>query len=120
MFNDLSFRAMQSSLDAMWMKQNIIVHNLANYETPGFKAKQLSFQDTLEDAQKGLGDRTKYAFQATVTTDEAAVVRPDGNNVDLDKENIELMNTYYQTLALYQKISGQISDMRYVIGQAFK
>lgn len=124
MFNNLSFKAMESSLNALWMKQNTIVHNLANYETPGFKAKSVSFQDVLKDARQedrvGKDGGTKYRFQAVVTTADSTTVRPDGNNVDVDKENIELMDTYFQTLALYQKINGQISDMRYVIGQAFK
>lgn len=119
MFNSLSFRAMEKSLDALYMKQNAIVHNLANVETPGFKAKEVSFQDILEGVRTQDGGR-RYDFKATISTDETTVMRPDGNNVDVDKENIELMNTYFQTVALYQKVSGQISDMRYVIGNAFK
>lgn len=119
MFNSLSFRAMEKSLDALWIKQNTIVHNIANVETPGFKAKEVTFQDILEGVRMDEGGR-RYDFKATIKTDENTVMRPDGNNVDIDKENIELMNTYFQTVALYQKVSGQISDMRYVIGQAFK
>ena len=121
MFNTLSFRAMESSLDALWMKQNVIAHNLANYETAGYKAKNVSFQNVLESAASAeRGTRRRYDFKATVTAQTGTSERPDGNNVDFDRENIELMNTYYQTLALYQKVSGQISDMRYVIGQSFK
>ena len=119
MFKSLSFKAMESSLDALWIKQNLIAHNLANLETPGYKAKTVSFQGMLQQAQ-AQQNAGKYRFQAVVSTDESTQVRPDGNNVDFDKENTELVNTYLQTLALYQKIGGEITDTRYVIKQAFK
>lgn len=123
MFDNLSFKVMESSLRALWLKQNVTVHNLANMETPGYKAKSVSFQGTLAKAraeqQRGR-DAGTYRFQAVVSTDDATSILPDGNNVDVDRENAELMNTYIQTLALYQKIGGQISDARYVIKQAFK
>ena len=124
MFESLSFKAMESSLSALWLKQNVIIHNIANLETPGFKAKQVSFNGLLEEAEgKQAGGRQgqgRYAFKATISTSTNTEVRPDGNNVDFDKENTELMNTYFQTLALYQKIGGQITNARYVIKQAFK
>lgn len=118
MFDSLSFKAMESSLDALWIKQNLIAHNLANLETPGYKAKTVRFENVLQEAQQKNAGR--YQFKAVVSTDENTQVRPDGNNVDFDKENTELMNTYLQTVALYQKIDGVISDTRYVIKQAFK
>ena len=118
--DNLGFQAMQSSLDALWLKQKLISHNLANVETPGFKAKEVSFQDALENARNESSDSGPYRFQATVSSDETTSSRPDGNNVDLDKENLELFDTYLQAVAIYQKMSGQISDVRYVINQAFK
>lgn len=122
MFDSLSFKAMESSLSALWLKQNVIIHNIANLETSGFKAKEVSFHGLLEETQgkQGGGGRGQYAFKATISTSTDTAVRPDGNNVDFDKENTELMNTYFQTLALYQKIGGQITNTRYVIKQAFK
>ena len=47
-------------------------------------------------------------------------MRLDGNNVDLERENLELFDTYLQASYLYQKIGGQFSNLRYVLNQAMK
>ncbi len=44
LYNNIEFKAMQSSLDALWMKQRVISDNIANYETPGYKAKTVIFK----------------------------------------------------------------------------
>ncbi len=119
MFDSLSFRAMESGIAAMKMREEAIVHNLANVETPGFKAQEVSFRDVLEQERNG-GTIGRYNFVATVSTDETTEMRPDGNNVDVDKQNVELVSTYFQTAALYQKISGTFSNVRYVLTNAFK
>lgn len=118
MLNDLSFRAMESSLKGLKLQQDAILHNIANIETPGYKTKSVSFDNVLEQARQGNAGR--YDFKAIVEEDLYTEARPDGNNVDIDQENVELVGSYFQTLALYQKISGRVSDFRYVIGQAFK
>lgn len=118
MFNDLSFRAMESSLKGLKLQQDAIIHNIANIETPGYKTKNVSFDNILEQARQGNAGR--YDFKALVEEDHYTESRPDGNNVDIDQENIELLGSYFQTMALYQKIGTRISDFRYVVGQAFK
>ncbi len=119
LFNGLDFKAMQSSLDALSLKQKVISNNLANIETPGFKASKVTFEDALENARNEK-NAEKYNFQAKITKDETTSARPDGNNVSVDKEQLELYNTYLQSVYLYQKISSQMTDMQYVLGQAFK
>ena len=44
LFEDAAFRALQSGLDAMWLKQQVASHNIANVETPDFKAKKVEFK----------------------------------------------------------------------------
>lgn len=117
MFNSVQFKAMQYSLDALWLKQKVHSNNIANYETPGFKTQSLNFREVF-DAEQGVGSGTRR-FEASITTNPNTV-RPDGNNVSLEKENLELYKTYVQTSALYQKISGQFKDTRYVINQTLK
>jgi len=116
----MEFKAMQSSLDALWMKQRVISDNIANYETPGYKAKAVTFQNVLSDAVKSQSGKNEYHFQATVSTDTTTSVRPDGNNVNMEKETIELWKSYAQYSYLTQKISGQFSNIRYVLNQAMK
>lgn len=47
-------------------------------------------------------------------------MRPDGNNVDSDVESLKLYENYVQTLYLYQKISGQFTNMNYILEQSAK
>lgn len=110
---------MQSSLNALSLQQETILHNLANYETPGYKAKDVVFEDELRKASNK-GGKTSYDFKAKIVTQENTEVRPDGNNVDADVESTKLFQNYTQQLYLYQKISGQFSNIRYVLNNAAK
>ena len=105
LFDTRSLGMMHSSLEGLSVQQQVILHNLANLDTPGYKAKYVSFEDTL----KGAGDR--YDLKAHVITDEATSIRPDGNNVDSDTQSMALYQNYVQQLYLYQKISGQFTTL---------
>lgn len=114
-FKNKEFTTMQSGLDALWMKQRVISNNIANYETPGFKTQHVTFQEVLSNQMVNGKEKEISQFQAVVSTDYATSARLDGNNVDLDKESLELWETYAQYSYLTEKISGQFSNMRYVI-----
>ena len=113
-----SMLMLERAMNFQWTKQETLLDNIVNADTPGYKAKSVSFDNILEQARQGNAGR--YDFKALVEEDLYTESRPDGNNVDIDQENIELVGSYFQTMALYQKIGGRISDLRYVIGQAFK
>ena len=114
LFDSKSFGLMRSSLNGLAVQQEVILHNLANLETPGYKAKSVSFEDVL----KGAGG--KYDMKAHIITDDATSIRPDGNNVDADTESLKLYQNYVQQLYLYQKMSGQFSNFQYVLNQSAK
>lgn len=117
-FDSMQFNAMRASLDALQIKQNVVSHNIANYETPGYKARKVGFEEVFNNAREGKsGD---YRFRATVTTENDTEIRPDGNNVDLDKEQMELFDSYMQSVYLYQKIGGQFTNMRYILNQQMR
>lgn len=118
LYNNFGFKSMEYSLDALWIKQKLHSNNIANHDTPGFKTQSLSFKDILEEAGSSTG-ATEHRFEATITTDENSV-RPDGNNVNLEKESLELYKTYAQSAALYEKIGVQFKNTRYVINQMLK
>lgn len=118
MFNGVYFKAMESSLDALDMKQKIHMNNIANISTPGFKPQDLKFEDVLTGARDGL-DAKLHNFRAVITTDNNSVL-PDGNNVSIDNEEMELYKVYVQTLALYQKVGGDLKNTRYVINNILK
>ena len=52
LFDDRALGALERGMDGMWLKQQIASHNIANVETPGYKAKKVEFRDVLyETAQ---------------------------------------------------------------------
>ena len=103
---------LKSGLDAAWLRNEVIMNNIANAETPGFKASKVEFENTFKAALKnGSEFKTKCtrsshksfnngALCAKVVKNGRTSMRMDGNNVDIEEENIELArNTiYYYTL----------------------
>ena len=115
---DPSAKLLSSAMDALWQKQQVISHNIANVETPGFKAKKVEFQEVLHKAEQGGAPAAE--FRAVVSTDETTQARADGNNVQADAEELELWKTYMEYSTLTRRISGKYSTLRYVINNAGK
>lgn len=116
-WNDSNLSLMQSGLDALSLQQQMILHNLSNVDTPGFKAKTVEFEEILRHAS----DRAngKHTLRASVY-EENDPMRPDENTVDADKESLKLYQNYIQQMALYSKIGESFSNMRYVFNQFTK
>ena len=114
LFNSYSMGIMRTSLNGLSLQQDAILQNIANLDTPGYKSKSVSFEDILH------GKDGKYNVKAYVTTDESTSMRADGNNVDADNESMKLYENYVRQLYLYQKITGQFSNIRYVLSQSAK
>src|SRR5262249_46089119 len=85
-------------MDAAMARQRVIAKNLANVDTPGFKAREIRFSRELKDALRAGGDSVKDVGIEVVERDGPA--KPDGNSVDLDRELSDLSENAltYQTL----------------------
>lgn len=111
--DSIAFKAMESGLKGLELKQQIHTQNIANIDTPDYKYKTISFENALSDAkEKG---KAEYSFKANVSEIEDTNVLVDGNNVDVDKESLELYSTYIQSSAIINKMNSAISDLRYVL-----
>ncbi|MEG1971679.1 MAG: flagellar basal body rod protein FlgB [Oscillospiraceae bacterium] len=120
LFTNMEYKAMESSLDSLWLKQQVITNNLANSDTPGFKSKTVSFENVLADRMGDKKSNREYDYRSKIVTDNGTEARPDGNNVDVEKESAELWRAYAQYSYLTGKISGSFKNMNYVLNQAFK
>lgn len=116
LFEDTAFRALQNGMDAAWLKQQVASHNIANVETPDYKAKRVDFKQVLKAAQKGAAPE----YQAVVRTDEDTMARPDGNNVQVEREELNLWKAYTEYAAMTTRMSGKLSTLRYVINNTGK
>ena len=110
----------QKSLDVLWMKQKVISNNIANADTPGFKSSNVVFEDILKNTLSSSGGSEELqqkllSLEPQILKDNSIQVREDGNNVDLDEQNIELTRVRLQYETMARVISEEFSRMQYVI-----
>ena len=123
--NSLSVAMMEKSASALWRRQQVILHNVANEDTPGYKAKRLEFESALRrelhagtprvSAISGSALQRVERQAPIVYEDNSTIGRADGNNVNILNEQIEMARTQIQYNALLQRISGHYATLKYVI-----
>ena len=86
---DLTMQAIQASLDGLAARQRVQATNLANSETPGYTAQTVSFEDSLSNAIAS-GNPTQTQISTGVTADPPNI---NGNNVSVDTETIQMIDT---------------------------
>ena len=74
------YELIKTSLDATELRGRTIANNIANVNTPGYKRKYVSFEETL--------DSIKGQPRIEVKQDNSTSVRTDGNNIDLENEKV--------------------------------
>ncbi len=117
----VSANLLNKDLDGLWTRQKEISNNISNLETPEYKSRRVSFESELKslmDNEKGTSSELTREIkdvrpQIDVSDDKS--LRLDGNNVDIEKENIDLARTqinYYYSL---RELSDHFSRLRYAI-----
>ena len=120
LFSDISSRTAKLALDGLSLRQQAISRNLANIDTPGFKAQTVNFQETLTRmVDKGnllpltITDESHLTTEAS-ETGFSLMMRPGGssradeNNVDVDVEMTDISETGVQYQAVEQAISKKL------------
>lgn len=70
------------ALDGLAQRGQVRAHNIANSETPGFRASHVDFESALADAvRRGRPDQAEASTSAAPT-----IVDGNGNSVDLETE----------------------------------
>jgi len=117
----ISMSILQKSLDAVWLRQRVISNNIANIDTPGYKSGSVRFEDILSKRINGNYKNMqslKKALDKTkprVVVNEDTFVREDGNNVVIDKEQIELARAQLQYDYLISSLVSQLDRLKYAI-----
>jgi len=122
---------MQKGLSASWMRNAVIRNNIANVETPNFKASVVEFESLFKKAltEEGFEGRMTHSGHRELGRGSIDNVRPmlresrelsmrmDGNNVDIESENVRLAQNslYYNTLM--EKLNGEIRRLRMAISE---
>lgn len=112
----------RKALDYLWKKQEITMDNIANISTPGYKAKEISFQDTFRNklkaaTQTGDANDVRAAIRDSDYTvyERSDSARVDGNGVNVDVEYTELSRTALHYQYLLQSVNSDITRLRTAI-----
>lgn len=108
------FNLMRQMMAAGHVRHQVVSHNLANVNTPGFHRQDVAFEEQLGAMLRAGNDAT--LIKPRVFEVEGLPERADGNNVDVDREIGELNKNslLYQTWS--QIMASRISMMRSAIG----
>lgn len=116
---------LQKSMDYLWTKQSCILDNVSNAETPNYKTKYATFEESLQQAIQSAskqGTSTKE-IRGAIEDSEIKVAqaeestRMDDNGVNITEQMVEMARNGYQLQYVMQAISSDFSLLRTAIGR---
>jgi flagellar basal-body rod protein FlgB len=110
---DTTTQGLAQALRGLEAQQQAHEQNIANVETPGFKAQRASFEASLRRAMQS-GNPSQVAVSTTTTTDPTRI---DGNNVRLDKELTMLAETALKQQLVTGALNAQYRMVRTAIAR---
>jgi flagellar basal-body rod protein FlgB len=118
-FQSDSMQLARKFLDAAALRQDAIAANIANSETPGYHRMDVApdFATQLKASwEAGEFSGEAAAVQPTLAEDpQARATRPDGNNVDLDKELLAMDHNTVDYDFLSDVVTHDIKQLRTAI-----
>ena len=125
---DDTLRFQQTALNVRAYRQQVLASNIANTDTPGYKARDIDFKSALEGALKGntgnggvqlaRTDAGHLAGQANGATNSALLYRSetqsavDGNTVNMDVERGQIAENTVQYEASLAFVTNMIKTMQ--------
>lgn len=118
-----SFLMMEKSMDYLWAKQAAILDNISNAETPNYKPKVVTFEETLREklqrAQEK--DRPRKETRAAIRSAEYSVkekpvsTRMDDNGVNVTEQSVEMIRNAYQLQYVMKSINSDLTVLKAAI-----
>lgn len=115
---------LQRSMNFLWTKQSCILDNIANAETPNYKTKYATFEESLDNAiRQAAGEKQgkNAAFREAIEHSQLEVhqaqesTRMDDNGVNITEQAVELARNGYQLQYVMDSISSDFSILRTAI-----
>ena len=107
--SDAVSQVLASALDGVTARQRTIADDIANVDTPGFRASSVDFETQLRSAiedgsfDEAAGEPVSTGITVTPTD---TPVGANGNNVDLRKETMAAVQSQFQ----YQVLTRAVAD----------
>ncbi len=120
---------LSKAADASWLRNDAISNNIANVDTPNYKRQDVSFETELKHALRSSkyisldkkvdalnsDGRLSHIDPRTYLDHSGFSYRLDGNNVDIDTENVELASNQIKYNGLIQSIDQEFKNIKSVI-----
>ena len=117
---------LDKAADAAWLRNDAIANNIANVDTPGYKRQDVAFEGELKKAigrssntsnmdQRVAAIRTAQLKPVPYTDLSGYSYRLDGNNVDIDTENVMLAENQIKYQGLINSISEEFNNLQMVM-----
>lgn len=116
---------MDKAADAAWIRNEVISNNISNATTPGYKRQDVSFESELEKALSSVRFDTMDDKVANLSLDrlnprtykdyESFSYRLDGNNVDIETENVVLAKNQVKYEGLMMSITREFQNLKSVM-----
>jgi flagellar basal-body rod protein FlgB len=115
--NDAVSRVLGIALDGVTQRQQVISDNIANVDTPGFRATSVDFESSLRQAVENgsITDSSDGGVSVTSTPTDTPV-GANGNNVDLRKETLSAVQSQYQYQMLTRAVNDRFTLLKDAIG----
>lgn len=118
-----SMLMLEKSMEYLWAKQAAVLDNIANAETPNYKPKVVTFEESLrlqlEQAGRAGGSRrtVRQALEQSEFTvlESQVATRMDDNGVNITDQSVELARNAYQMQYVMQSISSSLSILRMAV-----
>lgn len=113
---------LEKAMDGSMAEQSVLAQNVANVDTPNYKAKQVVFEDVFNEALTAEKTNPKHlSFSSDdqgyrIENDSSGAVQNNGNNVDIDEQMSNLAKNQIQYQALEQAVSNQFQQFKTVLG----
>ena len=116
---------LRTAIDLYSVRHRVISENLANVETPGYRARDLDFRATLEQAftpqpARAGGEPIAIAdlgidARPQVVIDRSTPIKVDGNSVDVDHEMARLSENAIRITALSRMLARHYEGLKSAI-----
>ena len=118
---DRTMAALSKAASATFLRQQVIAANIANLETPGYKARYVQFEQALAAAldaeRRGCGVRRRLVelVQPRIRPRPSPALRWDGNNVSPERELVALAQSALQHNAIIRMLAHKFKMLKIAI-----
>jgi flagellar basal-body rod protein FlgB len=126
LFSDPSYQVAKLALQGLAQRNEVIAQNIANVDTPGYRALEADFESTLRRAMQKdgnlplkntrenhmQGSETDFTRFIQISQKSGGTLRADGNNVDIDQELASQTETGLRYQAISQVVSKKLNLLK--------